>query len=148
MQNAFGRTRPRRRPTINITSLIDVMFLLLIFFMVSSVFRDTIGMDITLPAASTASEQQEAPYAIFITSDGSITFDEQEGLSLEGLEAALKELLAKEPDARMALTADGRAAYEDFIAVIDIARKSGGERLIIHTQLPDPAKEAPQLQGN
>jgi len=136
MNNAFGRTRQRRRPTINITSLIDVMFLLLIFFMVSSVFRDTIGMDITLPAAATATEQQEAPYAIYITGEGSITFREQEGLSLEALEVALRELLTSEPEARVALTADARSAYEDFVAVIDIARKTGGKKLIIHTQPP------------
>tara|TARA_R110001592_G_scaffold22955_1_gene90688 strand:- start:171 stop:596 length:426 start_codon:yes stop_codon:yes gene_type:complete len=134
MNNAFGRTRERRRATINITSLIDVMFLLLIFFMVSSVFRDTIGLDITLPTASTAENQQEAPHDIFITSEGNITFGKQEGLSLEELEGAIRALVAEEPDARMALTADAKSSYEDFVAVIDIARKAGGEKLVIHTK--------------
>ena len=141
MNNAFGRTRQRRRPFINITSLIDVMFLLLIFFMVSSVFRDTIGLDITLPAAATATEQQEAPHDIFVTSDGTITFDKQEGLSMEGLEQSLRELLDQEPDARLALTADAQSEYADFIAVIDIARKAGGAKLIIHTK---PQETAPK----
>lgn len=138
MNHAFGRIRQRRRPTINITSLIDVMFLLLIFFMVSSVFRDTIGLDITLPAATTATEQQEAPNDIFITSDGSITFQDREGLTLAGLEEALEVLLKKDPEARMALTADAQASYEDFVAVIDTARKAGGAKLIIHTAPPKP----------
>jgi biopolymer transport protein ExbD len=138
MKNAFGRSRARRKPTINITSLIDVMFLLLIFFMVSSVFRDTVGLNITLPAAATADKQEEIPHEIFITSDGGITFDKQEGLTLEELESALGDLIADDPAARMALTADAQSAYEDFVAVIDIARKVGGDKLIIHTKITKP----------
>lgn len=148
MNNAFGRPQKRRQPVINITSLIDVMFLLLIFFMVSSVFRDTIGLDITLPAAATATTQQEAPHDIFITGDGSITFDGQEGLAIAGLEEALTRLLEEEPDARMALTADAEADYADFVAVIDVARKTGAEKLIIHTKVPDKPSGEPAQSGD
>lgn len=137
MNNAFGRPQKRRQPVINITSLIDVMFLLLIFFMVSSVFRDTIGLDITLPAAATATAQQEAPHDIFVTGEGAITFDGQEGLEIGELEEALARLLQDEPDARIALTADAQADYADFVAVIDVARKTGAAKLIIHTKVPE-----------
>lgn len=137
MNQAFGRARRPRRPTINITSLIDVMFLLLIFFMVSSVFRENAGIDITLPSAATATEHEEAPYEIFIEQSGTITFRETPGISLEELEARLEALLAEEPDARLALSADGSANTDRFVAVIDLARRVGGEKLIIRTQPPD-----------
>ncbi|MBX3179596.1 MAG: biopolymer transporter ExbD [Candidatus Hydrogenedentes bacterium] len=143
MNNAFGRARKPRRPSINITSLIDVMFLLLIFFMVSSVFRDNAGIDITLPSAATATEQLEAPHEIRLDSGGGIEFDGESGISMEALEARLRELLAEEPGARMALSADGGADTKDFVAVIDLARKVGGEQLIIRTQRPDTPMEEP-----
>lgn len=136
MNNAFGRPRKPRRPHINITSLIDVMFLLLIFFMVSSVFRESAGIDITLPTAATATEQQDAPYEIYIEASGAITFRDEPGIDLEQLEARLRSLLEEEPDARIALSADGESATERFVAVIDLARRIGGKQLIIKTQLP------------
>ena len=145
MNNAFGRARKPRRPNINITSLIDVMFLLLIFFMVSSVFRDNAGIDIMLPSAVTATDQQDAPHEIYIDSDGSIEFQGATGITLETLEAQLREFLASEPGARMALSADGGADTKDFVAVIDLARKVGGEQLIMRTRRAD-APPAPEEQ--
>ncbi|MBL7647506.1 MAG: biopolymer transporter ExbD [Candidatus Hydrogenedentes bacterium] len=135
MNQAFGRANRPRRPSINLASLIDVMFLLLIFFMVSSVFRNSAGIDITLPSAATSAEQQEAPYEIFIQDSGAITFRDTPGINLETLESEMKALLAKEPDARLALSADENSDYKSFIAVIDLARRVGGEKLIIRTQL-------------
>lgn len=135
MNQAFGRANRPRRPSINLASLIDVMFLLLIFFMVSTVFRNSAGIDITLPTAATSAEQQEAPYEIFIQDTGAITFRDTPGITLEVLEAEMKALLAKEPDARLALSADEKSDYRSFIAVIDLARRVGGEKLIIRTQL-------------
>lgn len=137
MNNAFGRPRKPRRPSINITSLIDVMFLLLIFFMVSSVFRNNAGIDITLPSASTATDQQEAPYEIFIEESGAITFRDSPGISIGELESQMRALLEQEPDARIALSADGGARTEEFVAVLDLARRVGGKQLIIATQRPE-----------
>ncbi len=114
------------------------MFLLLIFFMVSSVFRNNAGIDITLPSASTATEQQEAPYKILIQESGAITFRDTPGISIEELESQMRELLAQEPDARIALSADGDARTEEFVAVLDLARRVGGKQLIIATQRPEP----------
>ena len=134
MNNAFGRPRKSRRQIIDITSLIDVMFLLLIFFMVSTVFRNSTGIDITLPSASTASDLAATPYEIFVQESGAITFREREGISLEELERQMRALLAEEPGARLALSADANADYAQFVAVIDLARKVGGEQLIIRTE--------------
>lgn len=111
------------------------MFLLLIFFMVSSVFRTSTGIDITLPTASTASDQQDAPYEIFIEASGDIVFRDAPAMNLGTLEEELRTLLEEEPDAPMALSADEEADYKDFIAVIDLARRLGAEQLIIRTKL-------------
>lgn len=132
--------RRGRRPTINITSLIDVMFLLLIFFMVSSTFREQIGIDITLPAAATATEQQPAQHVITVRADGAILFGPNQTVtSPEQLRQALQELLAADPETVLLLRADEAAAFQDVITVIDITRSVGGSRLIIPTQPLRPA---------
>lgn len=138
MNQAFGRPRRPRRPSINLASLIDVMFLLLIFFMVSSVFRNSAGIDITLPTATTSAEQEDTPHEIFIEGDGSITFGEESGVAIEDLEGRMRALLEAEPEARMALSGDEEANLKHFIAVVDTARRVGGKQLIIRTQMPEP----------
>jgi len=115
------------------------MFLLLIFFMVSSVFRNNAGIDITLPTASTATDQLEAPYEIIIQESGAITFDGTPGISIDELEVQMRALLEQEPDARISLSADGDARTEEFVAVLDLARRVGGKQLIIATERPKEA---------
>ena len=72
MDGAFGARKSRKKPAINITPLIDVMFLLIIFFMVSSTFREQLGIDISLPLAETATEQERSPYEIAVRADGTL----------------------------------------------------------------------------
>lgn len=147
MNQAFGRPRRPSRPSINLASLIDVMFLLLIFFMVSSVFRNSAGIDITLPTATTSAEQEETPHEIFIEGDGSITFGEERGVALDALEGRMRALLEADPEARMALSGDEEADFKDFIAVVDTARRVGGKQLIIRTQMPEPATPGAEIRN-
>ena len=67
MDGAFNTRRRKRRPAITITPLIDVVFLLLIFFMVSTTFGEPAAIDITLPAAETGADQERPPYEIAVT---------------------------------------------------------------------------------
>jgi biopolymer transport protein ExbD len=133
MEGSFGSRRRIRRPTINITSLIDVMFLLLIFFMVSSTFREHLGIDVALPEAATATEQKKPEYSITVGADGTVHFGEAVVTSPE-LRKSLVALMEKEPDATVVLRADKDAPFQDWIGVIDIAREVGGKQLTISTQ--------------
>ena len=135
MARAFGASGRRKRPAINITSLIDVMFLLLIFFMVSSTFRDSLGIDITLPVAQTGDEQPQATYEISVKSSGEIRFGASETpIGPDELKSALQELYRNEPDAIVVLRADEAAPFQAVITVLDTARALGGNRLVIPTQ--------------
>lgn len=133
MSGAFNARRSRRRPIINITSLIDVMFLLLIFFMVSSTFREQYGIDVDLPEAATASQQEAEPYEIVVTSQGEYFFGQQR-VDANGLREAVKTLLAEQQDARLVLRADEEADFGQVVRAIDIAREVGGRQLIIPTR--------------
>ena len=132
MDAAFGTRRRHRRPIINITPLIDVMFLLLIFFMVSSTFREHLGIDITLPRAATGSEQAEDGHEITVKTSGDI-FIGQRLVSVEELRESLTALVAEEPEAVITLRADEAAAFQRVVTVIDTVRGVGGMRLVIPT---------------
>ncbi len=130
---AFGVQRRKRRPSINITPLIDVVFLLLIFFMVSATFREHLGIDIVLPEAGTAAEQDQTPYEIAVSEAGEFYFCRQL-VDEAGLRSAMVEVLEADPGASMVLRADERADFGTVIRAIDIARELGATRLIIPTR--------------
>ena len=142
MSGPFGMRQRPRRPAINITPLIDVMFLLLIFFMVSATFRQFPGIDISLPVAATAEPQEQRGHTVYVTAAGALLLDNQE-VTVPGLRLALAEILERQPDARLVLEAHGRAPFEAVVTAMDIAREVGGSRLIIATEpLPAPAEDA------
>jgi len=140
MDTAFGRRRHKRRPVINITSLIDVMFILLIFLMVTTTFREHVGIDITLPHADTATEQELTPHEITVDASGEVYLGGKR-VDADGLRAALVELIAADPEATLVLRADERADWGRVLLALDITRDVGGNRLVIPTQLPQPGQD-------
>ena len=137
MGSAFGG-RPRRHPTINITSLIDVMLLLLIFFMVSYTFREHLGIDVTLPHADSAEEHQLDTHEITVTVKGELYFGEQL-VDEAGLQKSIVTLLEENPEAVLVLRADEGADFGRVVRAIDITRSAGGAKLIIPTRYQDKA---------
>ena len=134
MSGAFNSPTHKRRPSINITPLIDVMFLLLIFFMVSSTFKDYLGIDIDLPEAESAGPHEEANHEILVDSEG-VYYFAGESIDEEGLRAALTALIESEPSGTLSLRADRNADFGFVLRVIDIAESVGGAKLIIPTDL-------------
>jgi biopolymer transport protein ExbD len=141
MTAPFNARHRRRKPTINITSLIDVMFLLLIFFMVSSTFRSQLGVDITIPHAETASDQELPRIEIGVTNEGQFYFGEQQ-VDEAGLRQAIVAALAESEDTRLVLRADEGADFGRVLQAIDITREVGGRQLIIPTRYQSPGSEA------
>ncbi|MFP6582910.1 MAG: biopolymer transporter ExbD [Candidatus Hydrogenedentota bacterium] len=142
MNQAFGATGRKRKPSINITSLIDVMFLLLIFFMVSSTFKDDEAIEITLPRAGTGSAQSLDYTEIVVTQDGVYRMGEAV-VEEDALRAHLTALIESDPDAKVVLSADADADWQPIVSAIDILRKAGVENLIIATDRLEAAPEGP-----
>lgn len=142
MQGAFGAPRHKRRPSINITPLIDVMFLLLIFFMVSSTFKEQLGIDITLPQAGTSESRELSVHEIVIDADGAYFFHEEQ-VTLQQLRERIAAVLQEEPEAQLVLRADAGANTGAFVSAIDVVKDVGGEKLVIPTTLPELGATAP-----
>ncbi|GLR64684.1 ExbD/TolR family protein [Marinospirillum insulare] len=132
------KRQPLEAADVNITPLIDVVFLLLIFFMVSTRLPDQ-ALNLQLPTASTAETQPEALPEISVLSlyaDGSILFNEQTPTSLETLEAQLNEQLQNNPEAIQALLiqAENTTHHQNIVSALDLARRLGIEKVRIATQ--------------
>lgn len=144
---AFGTRRRRRAPIINITSLIDVVFLLLIFFMLSSTFRDQFGIQVNLPTANTAEAQETQPSELRVNSEGQFFFDGKPLATENELRASLQTFVQENPEVPIVLAADAQANFGEVVRAIDIAREVGGTKLIIPTQsAPEPTTKSSPLR--
>ena len=135
MSGPFYGAPLRRRPTINITSLIDVMFLLLIFFMVSATFRDDRGLEVTLPEGGEADTNGAHPHEIIVQEDGALFLDGEPVEETE-LQSLLEGLGEEGPDVSVVLRADENAGWGRIVRVMDTVRAVGGARLTAATRMP------------
>jgi biopolymer transport protein ExbD len=129
------RRNQREDPRVELTPMIDVVFLLLIFFMISTTFVETPGLSIRLPESSSRVEDREArELKIYFNKDAEIFYQEQQ-VSLSGL----KELLARKGREELKqmtfiLVADKEAQHGGVVELMDLAKLSGFGKLAIATE--------------
>ncbi len=126
----------RRRVIINITSLIDVLFLLLIFFMVTSTFLEQPGMKLELPSAQSAEVSQVEKLVLFIGPGGEIVFNDQT-VALDDLEGVMKDAVPQAKNKTLVLKADKAARHGTVVTVMDIAKRAGLEKLVVGTTMEE-----------
>lgn len=134
------RFRRQRRDelAINLTPLIDVVFLLLIFFMVSTSFTSETQLAVSLPEAEgTPATNNTSRLELMIGSDGSFRLN---GVELEprhsALRQALRDTAGDRRDMLLTIAADGDAAHRHVVMALDVANALGFQRLTIAAQSP------------
>ena len=131
--------RPERsdeRVDVNLTPLIDVVFLLLIFFMVSTTFDRNAKLKVELPEASAKTEQQlENPVVITIDVKGNYFINDRQVVNtqLETLKIALQKTMADKTDVPLVLRADANTPHQSVVRAMDAASQLGLTRLSIAT---------------
>lgn len=138
----FAPPRRDRRVIINVTSLIDVMFLLLIFFLVTSTFKERQAIQLDLPSSSTAEAAEDVPAVLYLTADGEIYLDDRP-LSGADLRAELERRLDETGDDRVVLRADTASRHGDVVQLYDLIRETGYRRLGVSAEREDPAAGTP-----
>ena len=131
----FRDTRKGRGLILNVTSLIDVMFLLLIFFMVTSTFKNQPAVNLVLPRSATATETVDTPTILYLTSDGR-TFVNDAEVSRDSLPGVLEQLHTSKGEDRMVLRADEQAAHGDVVELIDMLKQNGFTRISLSARMP------------
>jgi biopolymer transport protein ExbD len=135
MRFKFG-ARKKGRALINITSLIDVLFLLLIFLMVSSTFLEQPGIQLELPEAKSSVLVEQKEFTLFVSRNGTLFLNDSE-ISLEDLEVRIREALPGMKDSALVLKADKDVNYGLVVGVMDAVKNSGLKKLIIGTQIKE-----------
>jgi len=143
------RIAPRRREEldINITPLIDVVFLLLIFFMVSTTFERESELGIELPETSATGEPTRKGYLEVSVDgkgryyvDGRPLVNRQAATLIKAMRQRVKELGENPP---VVVSADGNAPHQAVMTVMDAAQQIGLDRLRFATRIA-PAESAAQ----
>lgn len=115
---------------INLTPMLDVVFIMLIFFIVTAVFVKQPGIDIDRPTALTREEPQGGAIYVAISPDGEIWIDGDE-VELSGVRLQIERLHSENPEAGLIIQSDARARNENLIAVMDAAKAAGLNNILI-----------------
>ena len=130
------RTGRREELDLNITPLIDIVFLLLIFFMVSTTFQKESQLRVQLPQAEQQTEQQpEEPLEIVISADGQYAIGGRTlgDNRLPTLLQALRQAAGDDRDQPLVVRADARTPHQAVVRAMDAAAQLGLTRLSIAT---------------
>ena len=128
--------RSDERVDVNLTPLIDVVFLLLIFFMVSTTFDRHAKLKVELPEANAKTEQQlEDPVILSIDAKGNYFINDRQVVNtqLETLKIALQKTVADKKDVSLVLRADAKTPHQSVVRAMDAASQLGLTRLSIAT---------------
>jgi biopolymer transport protein ExbD len=137
------RRQPRETEGVNLTPLIDVVFLLLIFFMVSTTFTKETHLSVDLPEAEgQASTERAEQVEILISAEGDYSVNGKSLVNnrLTTLKGALEEVAGGDNQRPLVITADAKASHETVVRAMDAAGQLGFVHLSISTRHPEASE--------
>ena len=130
-----ARRSKKNNLELNIAPLIDMVFILLIFFLVTTSFVKETGVDISRPAASTAVTKTGSTILIAITKDSTIHMDKRE-IDVRAVRANVERALAENPESLVVIVADKESLTGLVINVMDNCKLAGAENVSLAASLP------------
>ena len=109
---------------LNITPMLDIVFIILIFFVVSTSFVKESGVDVSRPDASTSERKQLGNIMIGITADDAVWIDRRQ-VDIRAVRANIERLHAENPEGAVVIQADRDARTGVLVQVIDQSRQAG-----------------------
>lgn len=135
---SFGAAQQNRRPAVPLAAMLDILFLLLIFFVTTGSFRaEEQQIDVELPAAQAAGtiKPGRTELVINVRQDGAIVVGEA-AFDAGVLGAMLEQLVRDFPDERVIIRGDREVSYHRIITVMDVARSAGVRNIYFATVKP------------
>jgi biopolymer transport protein ExbD len=125
----FESTKTHRAPSIRLINLVDVLFILLIFFIATTTFRiaTPTAVKLALPEAKTAEEigKQKLSRVVITVGRDEVVYFDTKPIALGALEAALRDAKGKDPNVQVQFSADKSVSYGTVVAIVDAARAAG-----------------------
>ena len=121
---------------VDLTPMLDVVFIMLIFFIVTASFVKESGMDVNRPDAATAVVKPRGNILVAITPSGQIWIDKRQ-VDIRSIRANLERLYAENPQGAVVIQADEESKNGLLVAVMDAAKLAGIENVSIAAELVD-----------
>ena len=131
----MNRKARRKGVEPNMAPLIDMVFILLIFFLVTTSFVRETGVDINRPTAATAASKKKANILIGITKNGRIFMDKRE-IDIRAVRANIERALAENPEGAVVIAADKESRTGMAIKVLDACKLAGAKDVSLAAALP------------
>ena len=131
-----ARKAKRQAAEINMAPLIDMVFILLIFFLVTTSFVKETGVDINRPAAATAVSKEKSNILIGITKDNQVYIDKRE-IDIRAVRANVERALAENPEGNVVIVADRESNTGAVIMALDGCKLAGAKNVAIAASLPE-----------
>lgn len=129
----FGSSNePEEDAAIDISPLIDCIFILLIFFIVTTTFVEETGIEVDKPQAASAGALDKQSVMIAVTAEGAIVYGGKE-IGISGVQAIVRRFVEKEADTPVIIQADEKAPTGMFARVLDEAKLGGAAKVSLST---------------
>lgn len=126
-------TKAKEDATVDLTSMLDIVFIMLIFFIVTSSFVKESGVEVNRPQAAHASSQKDAGIFIAITASNDVYIDKRR-VDVERVQAVLVTVLLDKPDASLVIQADKHSYNGTVVEVMDAAKGAGVDKIALATE--------------
>ena len=127
------KKKARMTVQMPLTSLIDIVFLLLIYFLLTTNFITDQGIDIKLPDAKAAKPQTQQEITVAVDAEGQVYLRETR-VSLSELAEALRRMISESEERLVIVKADRAVVLDKAVAVMDVAKSAGASRLCLATE--------------
>jgi len=128
------RSKSQDEDEVNLTPMLDVVFILLIFFIVTASFVKESGIDIDRPAAATAVRKERGNILVAITPTGQIWIDRRQ-VDVRAVRANIERLHAENPQGAVVIQADRESKNGLLVEVMDAAKLAGVENISIAAEV-------------
>ena len=118
---------------IDLTPMLDVVFIMLIFFIVTATFIKETGIEVNRPEATTWDEKKRASILIAVNSNNEIRIDKSR-VDPRGVRQAVERLLAENPNGTVVIQSDSEASIELLVDVTNAAREAGVLDVAVSTE--------------
>jgi biopolymer transport protein ExbD len=126
----LGIERKQRKAELNLMPLIDMVFILLIFFLVTTSFVKESGVEVKRPIASTAEKQEKTTMIIAVTEEGMI-FIEEKLIDIRSVRSTMERFKVENPKGNVVITADRNSLFGVSIEVLDEVRAAGISNVVV-----------------
>ena len=135
MKQFFNQTQVEEESEINITPMLDVVFIMLIFFIVTATFVKEAGIEVNRPDAATATKAENANILIAIGPNNDIWIDRRM-VDIRSVRPNIERLHAENPQGSVVIQADKESKTDTLIQVMDASRQAGVFNVSIAAQNP------------